>query len=105
MTNPVSAPYTLYFFFQPGCAACAVAKPELEGFRKLHPEAIILMCNVSSHKDWSLESGNPEKPFKPRATPTYAVTHFGNLLDHHEGKLTRVQLEKFVKEALAEVEE
>ena len=89
-------PFRLYFFFQPGCAACAAALPEFLKFQGKHSEGLYPQINMRIHS--AKVAG-----FKPRVTPAYLLIPYGEERGiSHEGALTAEDLEDFVYEVTQE---
>ena len=87
--------FRLYFFHQPGCGYCAMARPDAEQFQLRHPEGIIIYV----HRGLKPEVAG----FKPSGTPAYLLLlNEGQTAFTHVGALTLKELEAALKEARRE---
>ncbi len=91
-------PPTLLVFFAEGCPACAVAKPEVERFKHRNPMQMTLTLDA----DGPFAERYGLAPI--RATPLY-VLRVGEQGVKHDGVMKAEQLEKWVRGALAAIEE
>ena len=81
----------LYFIYMDGCPACETAKPQLSKWKRKARGVEVVMVN--------LLTANWVSDWQPRVTPTYVLEIAGYQRVMHEGALTDVQIDKFIRKA------
>lgn len=81
----------LYFIYMTGCGACEVAKPELEKFKKAHPDIEVRPIDLLN-AEWI-------HPWQPEATPTYVAEMPGRVRVQYQGMMKAAQVEQFIERA------
>ncbi len=81
----------MYFIYMEGCPACMEAKPHLARWEKKSKGIQVVRVDLMS-ATWV-------NPWQPEATPTYVLEVPGRPRVMHEGALTEVQIDQFVRKA------
>lgn len=86
---PIDRNTVLYFFSQPGCPHCAMARPVVDAIRRKYlGQIMVLELNVDLHPGID--------DYKVKATPAYVVKRSGFVVATKEGGLNEAQLEKLI---------
>ena len=81
----------LYFFFQPGCDACAEAEPHLSSFLHRNPAVMTVRLNINGN--WTIHG------WSPKSTPGYLLVADTEKLGHRFGVQTDKELVGWFRES------